>query len=458
MHSPDRLTKREWRAAAGLAGIYSTRMLGLFMILPVFALFAETLPGATASLSGLAIGIYGLSQAMLQIPLGMLSDRWGRKPVIMMGLVMFAIGSVLASFATSIETIIIGRFLQGSGAIAAATMALAADLTREEHRAKVNAAIGMSIGVSFLLAMILGPVIHAWQGISAIFGLTAVLAMLAMISLWFIVPNPQQSKQLRDVTPVSEDLLLILKDMQLQRLNLGIFIGHAVMTANFTVVPLLLKGALSMPISDHWMIYLPVLVGGFMASIPLILIAEKRRQIKFLLALMLLALMLSEVMMAVSNVHPYWLVAGLALFFWGFNFTEAVMPSLVAKICPPYLKGTAMGVYTTSQFSGIFVGGSLGGLLHQWGGSNTVFWGSAILLLLWWLAVITMKQPRYLSTMTVSVTTVQDEKDATHKSIQLTSVNGVAEAYLMPGEARAYLKVDLNALDKPVLMKTAEQL
>ncbi len=270
----------ERRAAVSLAGIFSLRMLGMFMILPVFALYTDKIAGATPTLIGLAIGAYGITQALLQIPFGLLSDRLGRKPVIAAGLVLFALGSVIAATSTSIYGIILGRVIQGAGAIPSVVMALAADLTREEQRTKAMAIIGISIGMSFSVALVAGPVLDHWVGISGIFWLTAVLACVGIAVLYLIVPQPAVSSVHRDAQPVPAQFLSVLRDRELLRLDFGILILHMILTASFTVLPLVLRDELGLASAHHWYIYLPALLLSIAAMVPFIIIAERHRRMK----------------------------------------------------------------------------------------------------------------------------------------------------------------------------------
>ena len=274
----ENMTRDELRAIQALAAIMWLRMLGLFMILPVFALYAEQLENVTPLLIGIAIGIYGLTQALLQIPLGMLSDRWGRKPVITLGLCIFAMGSLVAAASNSIVLIIIGRALQGCGAIAAAVLAFAADLTREEHRTKAMAVMGVSIGMAFVVALGLGPVLHYWIGVPGIFALTAVLAGIAIVILYFALPNTTKCRFHRDAEPVPKQFKRVLHNGQLLRLNAGVFILHCLLTVLFIELPLVLKDVLT--VEYHWTLYLPVLAISVALMVPFIIIAEKYRHIK----------------------------------------------------------------------------------------------------------------------------------------------------------------------------------
>lgn len=447
--NPEQMTHTERRAASSLAGIYSLRMLGLFMILPVFAIYGQQLEGATPFLVGIAIGVYGLTQGLLQIPFGMLSDRLGRKPVIAAGLLLFALGSVVAAMSDNIYGVIAGRALQGSGAIAAAIMALAADLTREEHRTKIMAVIGMSIGASFSVAMVMGPILDKWVGVSGIFWLTAVLAIAGIAVLLLRVPTPVQSRVHRDAQTVPTQLREVIRDRQLLRLNFGIFTLHMVLTSVFVTVPLMLQAAGLMK-DSHWLVYLPVMVLAIAFMVPFIIIAEKKRRIKQVFVGAIGALVVAVAGLAVAADSLISIVVALWLYFTAFNLLEASLPSLISKTAPPQSKGTAMGVYSSGQFLGVFVGGLVGGYLYEHYGSQSVFIFDMVILLLWLLLAITMRHPRYLTSHILRVGKL-DEAGARELNIQLTSVRGVAEAVIMVEDGLAYLKVDNKALDRQAL-------
>jgi len=448
------MTSGERRAAVTLAGIFSLRMLGLFMILPVFALYAEELEGATPALMGLAIGAYGMTQALLQIPFGLLSDRLGRKPVIAAGLLLFALGSVVAALSTSIHGVILGRALQGSGAIAAAVMALAADLTREEQRTKAMAVIGMSIGLSFSVALLAGPVLDHWIGISGIFWLTAVLACLGIAMLYLLVPNPAISRPHRDAEPVPGQFLAVLRDAELLRLDFGILTLHMVLTATFTVLPLILRDGLGLASAAHWKFYLPVLLLSVAAMIPFIIYAERRRRLKpvFLGAISTVTLALFG--MAFWHAQLIHVALLIFLFYVGFNLLEATLPSLISKLAPPDSKGTAMGFYSSSQFFGAFLGGAIGGWLQGRAGVAGVFLFAGAATLLWLLVAASMRSPRYLTTHLIQVGRM-DAQQARLLAQRFTQVRGVAEAVVIGEEGVAYLKVDKHALDEDTLARAA---
>ena len=440
------MNRGELRAALSLSGVYATRMLGLFMILPVFALYAETLDDITPALTGLAIGAYGITQALLQIPAGMLSDRIGRKPVIIGGLLVFALGSVVAAGAESIHVIILGRALQGAGAIAAAIMALVADLTREEHRIKAMALIGMSIGLSFAVALILGPVLNAWIGVPGIFWATAVLALGGILMVAFVVPTPGVLRMHREAEAIPAQFGRILRDGELLRLDFGILALHAILTASFVVMPLVLRDEAGLAADSHWKVYLPVLVCSVLAMVPFILLAERRGHVKPVLLGAIGVLGLAELGMYLLSPTLITVVILLFVFFTAFNLLESMLPSLISRVAPLDCRGTAMGFYSSSQFLGAFLGGALGGLAHGWLGLHGVFVCTALLALLWLLLAQPMQPPRKLSSYIHKVDVI-DQTDADRLSGVLAGIAGVAEAVVIPGEGVAYLRVDKRVFD-----------
>src|SRR3990172_1356120 len=376
------MTALERRAVAALAGIYSTRLLGLFLILPVFALYAQTLDGYTPRLMGLALGIYGLTQACLQLPFGMLSDRLGRKPVIAFGLVLFAVGSVVAANAHSIEMVVFGRALQGAGAVSAAVTALVADLTRDSQRTKAMAIIGITVGTSFLIAIPLGSALNALIGVPGIFWLTAALALTGIAVLWLAVPTPP-SRARAQAQPFLPQLFAVLRDWELMRLNVGIFALHAALTAMFVVLPTALVDRAGLPQNEHAALYLPLMGISAIPLFPLVSWSERsgRQRQTFAATVLVLTLALSSLSFAHDALLP--IGAGLLAFFVAFNFLEASLPSLVSKTAPAQGKGMAIGVYSTFQFLGAFVGGDRGGWLYQHYGIGAVLAGAAAITGVW---------------------------------------------------------------------------
>ncbi|MFK5984574.1 MAG: MFS transporter [Pseudomonadota bacterium] len=455
---PALLNSHEKKAAYSLATIYSLRMLGLFMILPVFSLYAKDLSGSTPALIGIAIGSYGLTQAFFQIPFGMISDKVGRKPMIILGLVIFALGSLVAAMSTSIYGVIAGRLIQGSGAVAAVLMAMAADLTREENRMKVMATIGISIGFSFALALVTGTLLAPIFGLSGIFYFTAILAIVGIFIVIYIVPNVQQVKCHRDTETIVENLSSILKDQQLLRLDFGIYILHMVLTATFLVMPMILvdQQYANISLSDHWMVYLPVMFFSMILMVPFIILAEAKRKMKAVFIGAILTMIIAQLGFWNSYQSIYGLVGFLLIFFTAFNLLEASLPSLVAKVSPTENKGTAMGVYSTSQFLGAFSGGVIGGNLLGLYGVESIFIFSAGCFMVWFIIALTMKNPRFLSSYIVNVAKVTKQQQLLLTK-QLTEIQGVAEAIVIVEDGEAFLKVDLHALDTESLANISKQ-
>ena len=443
------MTSLEKRATLSLSSIYALRMLGLFMILPVLSLFAEQMEGATPLLIGLSISVYGLTQAILQIPFGLLSDRFGRKKIIIIGLILFSAGSIVAAVSTTIYGVLIGRAIQGGGAIAAAIMALVADLTQEVHRTKAMAMIGASIGVSFGIAITLGPILAGYIGVSGIFWLTGALALLAILVVLFVVPNPEKSIVHCDAELVPGQFFNVLKTPDLLRLDYGIFVLHLCLTASFVVLPLLIRDAGLAP-ENHWMVYLPILVTSMAVIIPFVIIAEKKRQMKIVFIGAIFALMLANIGLFKFSNDLVGLVGFLWLFFCGFNLLEATLPSLISKTAPGDLKGTAMGAYSSSQFMGAFIGGAAGGWLYGEFGVEIVFLLCAATSGSWVIVALFMKTPKYLANMLLSLDDISDEKGDDFV-MELLNIAGVEEVKLHFEESVAYLKVDNKILQKDEL-------
>ncbi len=441
------MTSTEKRAIVALSSIMSMRMLGLFMIFPVFALYAQHLPGSTPILVGLAIGIYGLTQAVLQIPFGVLSDRFGRKPIIYIGLLLFCVGSIVAAMSTTITGIILGRALQGCGAIASTVLALTADLSREEHRTKAMAILGMSIGASFLLSLLAGPLFYHWIGMSGIFWFTAIMALSGIVILHKMVPQTVRLKG--NAGPIPKQVIQVLHNSQLLRLDFGILVLHLSLTSLFVVFPLALIET-HLDAAQHWQVYAPVLFLSVIVMIPFIIIAEKYRRFKLVFVSAIGLLALSQWMMGWLHNSLTGLIILLFLFFTAMNLLESSLPSLISKIAPIESKGTAMGVYSSSQFFGAFLGGILGGWLHQHYSINAVFLFGAGLSTVWFLFALSMKSPPYLSSHILKIDKI-DATQAVTLSNSLAKIPGVAEVLVIIEDNVAYLKVDRQKLDLAAL-------
>ncbi len=450
--SSEKMSPAELRATIGLAGVYGLRMFGLFIILPVFAFYAEDLPGGNNyTLIGIALGAYGLTQAILQIPFGWLSDRIGRKPVIYMGLILFAIGSVVAALAIDIYWVILGRIIQGAGAISAAVMALAADLTREEHRTKAMATIGMTIGTVFAISLIVAPILNQWIGVPGIFAMTGVLALLAMIVIKKIVPDPQISRFHSDTEASPTSFGSVLRDTQLLRLNYGIFALHATLMGLWLVVPLTLRQA-GMGADDHWQIYLPVLLLSIVLIIPAIIYAEKKAQLKFVFVAAIALLLIGQVLLATTFDSIWGTAIALLVFFTAFNLLEASLPSLISKIAPVGAKGTAIGIYSSTQFLGAFVGAAVGGYLFGNYGSYALYSFCGLLLIVWLMLAVTMKAPAAVRSKMYHVQEMDSNKSI-ELSRELAAITGVHEALVLVNERVAYLKVDMKGFDEEKVIK-----
>ena len=446
--SPDSLTSSERRAAVSLAAIFGLRMLGMFLILPVFALYAKTLPGGEDhTLVGLALGMYGLTQAVLMIPFGMASDRIGRKPVIMFGLLLFALGSFVAADADTLMGVVMGRALQGAGAISAAVTALLADLTREEKRTQAMAMIGGTIGMAFAVSLAAGPVFYRWIGVPGIFAMTGVLALLAILVVKFITPNPGRTAFHSDAEANPARLKDVLRHPELLRLDWGIFSLHAAQMAMFTVVPFALVKAGGLDGVHHWQVYLPVLLVSFVLMVPAIIYGEKRGELKRVFVSAVALMFAAQIGLALSMEHFWGVVAALFAYFVAFNILEASLPSLISKIAPPESKGTAMGVYNTAQAFGLFFGGGVGGWLAEHQGYGTVFAFCAGLMAVWLFLAARMTPPPRVKTQMFHVGKLS-ESATQSLLVRLPVFTGVEAVTVLPEEESVLLKVSQTGWDE----------
>jgi MFS family permease len=440
------MTPLEIRSSLSLASIYGLRMLGMFLILPIFAIYAEGLPGSPSAFQvGLALGAYGLTQALFQLPFGMLSDRYGRKNIIYIGLILFALGSFVSGYSDDINIIILGRAIQGAGAISAAITALVADLTRDEHRTKAMAMIGATIGITFALSLMCAPILNRLIGVPGIFTLTGLLSLAAILVVRFVVPTPlslNTSKTLKEPPPSFKS---ILKNKELSRLNFGIFSLHAAQMAMFIVVPIALATSGGMDVNQHWKVYLPVLLSSFIFMVPIIIIGEKFNKSKLIFISSIFLMLIAQVMFGIL-INVFWgLVISLFVYFVAFNVLEASLPSLISKIAPPGAKGTAIGVYNTCQSLGVFFGGLLGGFLADQGGSFSVFSFCAILMTMWVGFALSMKAPPAIKTLMFVIknkSLLKSPKQLETVQQQLKKIKGVREVMILLEEGKVMLKVN----------------
>lgn len=443
-----KMTPVELRATWGLGTVFSLRMLGMFMVLPVLTTWGMALQGASEALIGLAIGIYGLTQAVFQIPFGLLSDRIGRKPLIVGGLAIFVVGSLIAATTESIWGVILGRALQGSGAIAAAVMALLSDLTREQNRTKAMAFIGISFGITFAIAMVLGPIITQALGLHALFWMIAILASTSIIITLWIVPEAKNHVLNRESGMVKGCFRQVLAEPKLLRLNFGIMCLHIMLMSTFIALPGILEQA-GFPAAEHWKIYLATMLISFVSVLPLIIYAEvKRRMLRVFIGCVAL-LLIAEIILWGSGPHFWELVIGVQIFFIAFNLMEAILPSLISKESPAGYKGTAMGIYSTSQFLGVAIGGTVGGWVNGMFDSQTVFLLGALLATIWLLVSFTMQEPPYVTSLRLEMDhPVDDPQSLTDL---LMAQPGVSEVRVIPEERSLYIKTDSKVTNRAAL-------
>lgn len=447
--------KHEMRAALGLGSIFSFRMLGLFMILPIFSIEASHYyKGTTPELIGFAIGIYGLTQALLQIPFATLSDKIGRKPIIVTGLLLFALGSFIAGHAETIHGVILGRALQGAGAIGSTILALLADMTREETRTKAMAFIGMMIAFSFSVSILLGPLLNSHLGLDGIFDFTGVLAIIGIVMLFAVTPKKVQYRFHRDTSPVGAQLKNMLKKPELLRLNFGVMILHAILTSSFIALPIIIRQDAHITTDNQWLVYLPTLLLSFLFAVPFVVIAESKRKMKQVFVGAIVIVCAIQVILWQTHSNVYLISLYILIFFSAFTLAEATLPSMVSKIAPAGNKGSAMGIYSSCQFLGIFIGGSVGGLILKYYQPNKIFLFCAILALIWIRIAHKMKQPPYLSSVIIGLPNLS-EQNIDELTQKFRAIDGVEEAALFVEDKAAYLKVDKKVVDENQLNKVA---
>ena len=441
----------ERRSVLALAMVYLFRMLGLFLIMPVISVAADGLDGADAALIGAAIGIYGFTQASLQIPMGMLSDKLGRKRVILFGLLLFALGSIICAHADSIATLIIGRAVQGAGAIASTLMALLSDVTKEQNRTKAMAMVGISIGASFMLSLILGPVLFQWVGLAGLFYLSFAFSIVGMGLIVWAVPNVTEHTFKRDTTPSLVALKDVLRNGRLRFLNISVFLLHGSLTALFVAIPSLLIHRYGLSLGQHSILYLLVMGAAFVLMLPLVIAAEAKGLMKHVLTIVITIIGLATVAMEwASNVWLFGVTV--CLFFVAFNTLEATLPSVVSKLAPVGYRGTAMGVFSTHQFMGAFVGGAGGGWLLQHTSMTMLFSIIGGIWLLWAVVSAWQPAPKQVTSMAFSVV-AHTEDDVQQLTEEIMAIQGVEDMQIFMDEQTAYLKVDKKQLDKAALQR-----
>lgn len=432
----------ERRSTFALSSIFALRMLGLFMIIPVFSVVGQSYQYATPALIGLAVGVYGLSQAILQIPFSLWADRFSRKPLIVFGLLLFALGGAIAAMSESIYGVILGRAIAGAGAVSAVVMALLADVTREENRTKAMAVMGMSIGLSFVVAFSLGPWLTSLVGISGLFWVTTVMGLLA-ISMLFLVPKTTRHHKNFKQGYLNQ-LKQVLKMGDLNRLHVSVFALHLLLTAMFIYVPSQLINFAGIPLAKHGIVYLPLLVISLFFAFPSIILAEKYRKMRSIFLTAIAGIIAGLVILIFGYESKYILLLGLGLFFIAFNVMEALLPSWLSKAAPIQSKATAMGVNASAQFLGAFFGGTLGGQLILLN-NTTMGWSVlAAIAILWLLISFGLAQPRYLTSI---VLRLPEDKQTDNWTSQLLSIRGIEEVVVMSDQQVAYVKVDKQQID-----------
>ena len=443
----------ERRSTFALSSIFALRMLGLFMIIPVFSVAGQSYEYATPALIGLAVGVYGLTQAILQIPFSLLADRYSRKPLVVLGLILFALGGAIAAMSDTIYGVIIGRAIAGAGAVSAVVMALLADVTREEQRTKAMAMMGMSIGLSFTIAFSLGPWLTDLVGISGLFWVTTIMGLIA-ISMLLLVPKvTRHHKNFRQGYLVQ--LKQVLKMGDLNRLHVSVFSLHLLLTAMFVYIPFQLIEYANIPLVSHGLVYLPLLLISLFFAFPSIILAEKYRKMRGIFLTAIGGIILGLIIMIFGYQSKYVLLGGLGLFFIAFNVMEALLPSWLSKSAPIQSKATAMGINASSQFLGAFFGGVLGGQLLLLNDTSIGWSILTAIAIIWLLISFGLAQPRYLSSIVLSLPTGKKTDEWTS---QLLAIRGIEEVVVMQEQQVAYIKIDKKLIDDNVRQDLAHLL
>lgn len=441
----DMMNALERRSTFALSSIFALRMLGLFMIIPVFAVAGQSYQHATPTLIGLAVGVYGLSQALLQIPFSLWADRYHRKTLIVIGLLLFALGGAVAAMSESIYGVIIGRAIAGAGAVSAVVMALLSDVTREQERSKAMAIMGMSIGLSFVVAFSLGPWLTSLVGISGLFWVTSIMGLLAIFMLFLVPKTTRHHATIRQ--DYVQQLKQVLKMGDLNRLHVSVFALHLLLTAMFIYLPSQLIAFADIPLSKHGMVYLPLLVISLFFAFPSIILAEKYRKMRGIFITAIVSIVAGLVVLSFGYQSKYILITGLALFFIAFNVMEALLPSWLSKSAPIQSKATAMGVNASGQFLGAFCGGMLGGQLLMLNNTSIGWSVLAAIAIIWLLLSLGLTQPRYLSSI---VLPLPADQIADEWASQLLKFRGIEEVVIMSDQQVAYVKLDKRQIDDTV--------
>ena len=445
------MNQQEFTAASSIGLLYLIRMLGLFMVLPVLPMVGPEIDGATPLLVGLAIGIYGLSQATLQIPFGLLSDRFGRKQIIGIGLILFVVGSFVAGFSSDIYGLIAGRFLQGCGAIASTLLALMSDLTRVDQRSKSMAVVGIAIGGSFGLSLVLGPFVADSWGISGIFNLTGVLGLVGLVLLLFRIPTPTVKSVNLNSSVQKGELASVLKDLRLWRVNVSIFFLHYLLISAFSVLPLIFTRTGEIEPGDHALYYLVLLMSSFAAMMPFMWLADRLKDTRLILSVMV-SLSLTAFLILGQGFAYWWVMAGTMLFFMAFNLLEVLLPAQLSKIAAAGARGTSMGVYTTCQFLGIFAGGVVSGWILSVADIATLMHANVAITVVWLSICLTFPQLGQIGSRTVQLAEMPNQP--AHERVDaLLSMAGVIDAVIIETDQVAYLKVDESTFDDENLNK-----
>lgn len=451
---PMKMTKIERQAVISLSSIMGLRMLGLFMVLPVFSLYAGQLAGATPALIGIAVSIYGLAQGLLQIPFGMLSDYFGRKPIILLGLIIFISGSLLAAFTHSIIGMIVGRALQGAGAVGSTILAMMADLTTEEHRTKAMAISGITIGGAFSSAILIGPLLIKWLAVNDLFFISGALGLIAIFILYKIVPSSITHTWHRDTEPELKIFFKLLFAPELLKLNCGIFFLHAIFTASFVVMPISFLHDLHLPAHEQWLLYFPTLIIASIVALVAIGFAERKQQIKLYFLGGITTLILGECLLWLMHTQIAVAACGLIFFFAGFTLLEALLPSLISREAPLKHKGSALGIYSCAQFLGIFTGGIIAGWLYGQFNLSIVYIFCVILALFWLFLAFLMQPPQHFVTQMLRL----QQRHWDTIASQLERIPGMVEVTFIAEEGIAYLKMERGAVKHPDFIRLKEQL